>query len=97
MKEFYVVKLGGNLYVATKAYGLFQETTNNIEYATKFSTEQDAQKIVKKTIGGTIEKYYLIKDSEYENEIGYLKEIIASQRNQITQYKELLGIKEEEI
>lgn len=66
MIKFYVVKVGGNLYVSSKMYGLFQETTNDIENATKFKTMEQAKQCLSKTIGGEIIPYVMMSEAEYQ-------------------------------
>lgn len=75
MKTYYVIKLGGNLYVATKAYGLFQDTTTNIIYATKYETLEKAERAQKKTINGQIEEYVIMSKEEYDSEMAYIKDL----------------------
>lgn len=85
MKQFYVIKLGGELYVATKAYGLFQDTTTEILNASRFNTYEEAEafqrrfvagKLGKKLgIGGTIEGYVLMSNEEYEQEVEYVNSL----------------------
>lgn len=75
MKTFYVIKLGGNLYVSSKVYGLFQDTTTDIAYATRFDTIEKAEKAQKKTFNGEIQEYVIMSKQEYDEETDYLKKM----------------------
>ena len=88
----YVIRLGGNLYVATKFYGFFQDTTRNKEHAFRFNTYEEAAKVCRKTIGGKIEKY--IAEKKKSDEISDLKRTVARQQEQIEQLIELIKKKE---
>ena len=89
----YVIRLGGNLYVATRFYGLFQDTTRNISYAYRFNTYEEAAKVCRKTIGGKIEEY--ASETESKGEVDDLKLIVAKQQEQIEQLAELIKDKKE--
>ena len=88
MIKFYIVRLGGGLYVSSKMYGLFQETTNVIENATKFKTIEQANMCLKKTIGGEVIPYVMMSETEYETEKETMQSTITSLTKQVENIKE---------
>ena len=87
MTKYYIVKVGGNLYVSSKMYGLFQETTNSIENATKFATLEQAKQCLSKTIGGEIIPYVMMNEAEYESEKSYMQTTINLLTKQLEEAK----------
>ena len=93
----YVVKVGGNLYLTSNMYGLYQATTNDILHAKWFKEYKDAEKQAKKALRATIEEYRLTRDGAEEDEIDMLKASVKELQRQKAEllelndsYKELL-------
>lgn len=91
----YVIKLGGNLYVENKMYGLFQSTTTNLLNAHWFIDKDEAEAKARKMINATIEEYELVNTFEVNSEIDTLKSALAETRRQrdeaIEKYNKLKG------
>ena len=90
MSKYYLVRLGGNLYVANRWYGLYQDTVKGPENAYRFKTYEDAQKVCKKTINGKIEEYDEDLAGNSYKEIDTLKKIIQKQQEQIDKLNEII-------
>lgn len=73
MAKVYGVKLGGKLWVAGNAYGFYQSTTEKIENAKFYLTEQEAQRAAKKTIGGKVKVINISEEQEQINDIDMLR------------------------
>ena len=91
MSKYYLVRLGGNLYVANRWYGLYQETVKGPENAYRFKTYEEAQKICKKTINGKIEEYGEDLAENSYSEIDTLKETISNQQGMIDSLKQQIA------
>ena len=81
--KYYLIRLGGNLYVATKYYHFYQATSKGPERAYRFKTLEEAQKVCRKTINGKIEEYSEDLAENSYSEIDTLKETIIKQQKQI--------------
>lgn len=82
MNKYYVIRLGGRLFVSTKYYHFYQGTTKDLEHAYKFKTYEDAAKVCRHTIGGKIEERYEGEEA-MQDESFSLKEIIKQQQKMI--------------
>lgn len=90
MAKYYLVKLGGRLYVASRFYNLFQDTTSKIESAYRFNTFEEAAKVCRKTINGKIEEYDIEDNSDLKNENIELRDIIRKQQDEIEELKRII-------
>ena len=86
MAKSYVIKLGGNLYVASRFYNLYPVATNDISKATVFTSIEDAEKVAKGTIGGKIEELVDENEDVY-NELELAKTRIAELENELNKAK----------
>ena len=96
MNKYYVIRLGGRLFVTTRYYHFYQGTTKDLEHAYKFKTYEDAAKVCRHTIGGKIEEH-CEEGEAAQNETTSLKETIKQQQKMIEdlqkQIKEMKGPK----
>ena len=86
MTKSYVIKLGGNLYVASRFYNLYPVATNDISKATVFTSIEDAEKVAKGTIGGKIEELADENEDVY-NELEMAKTRIVELENELNKAK----------
>lgn len=80
--KIYLIRLGGNLYVDGRGYGLFQSTTTDMQKALWFKDYDKALKFSRKTLHSTIEEWDLTLASEKNEEVETLKAALAETRRQ---------------
>lgn len=83
MNKYYVIRLGGRLFVSTRYYHFYQGTTKDLEHAYKFKTYEDAMKVCRHTIGGKIEEYQESIGEAAQEDTSLLKETILQQQKKI--------------
>jgi peptidoglycan hydrolase CwlO-like protein len=96
MAKNYVIKLGGNLYVASRFYNLYPVATNDISKATIFTSVEDAEKVAKGTIGGKIEELVDENEDVY-NELKLAKTRIAELENELNKANKIIGVLTEKL
>ena len=82
MAKSYVIKLGGNLYVASRFYNLYPVDTDDKSKATVFTSIEDAEKVAKGTIGGKIEEL-VDENNDVYNELEMAKTRIVELENEL--------------
>ena len=96
MAKSYVIKLGGNLYVASRFYNLYPVATNDISKATIFSSIKDAEKVAKGTIGGKIEELVDENQDAY-NELELAKTRIVELENELNKANKIIDVLTEKL
>ena len=96
MAKNYVIKLGGNLYVASRFYNLYPVATNDISKATVFTSIEDAEKVAKGTIGGKIEELVDENEDVY-NELELAKTRIVELENELNKANKIIDVLTEKL
>ena len=96
MAKNYVIKLGGNLYVASRFYNLYPVATNDISKATVFTSIEDAEKVAKTTIGGKIEEL-VDENQDVYNELELAKTRIAELENELNKANKIIDVLTEKL
>ena len=96
MAKNYVIKLGGNLYVASRFYNLYPVATNDINKATVFTSVEDAEKVAKGTIGGKIEEL-VDKNNDVYNELESAKARIVELENELNKANKIIDVLTEKL
>ena len=96
MAKSYVIKLGGNLYVASRFYNLYPVATNDINKATVFTSVEDAEKVAKGTIGGRIEELVDENQDAY-NELELAKARIVELENELNKANKIIDVLTEKL
>ena len=96
MAKNYVIKLGGNLYVASRFYNLYPVATNDINKATVFTSVEDAEKVAKGTIGGRIEELVDENQDAY-NELELAKARIVELENELNKANKIIDVLTEKL
>lgn len=94
INKYYVIRLGGRLFVSTRYYHFYQGTTKDPEHAYKFKTYEDAAKVCRHTIGGRIEECCEGEEAP-QDEASSLKETIMQQQKTIEDLQKQINDMEE--